>query len=401
MKLYINKLFRAYTTPFRGLSSTLWRGITLTLVESITSGIIFFLTLYFVNNLHFSMTQSASLISIYATGTIIGSVTIGILTDRINPKNLSLFCLLLQSIVFILLVKFINMYVIAVALFSLGFSTYGFTTSLNTWMLNRCLEDTELELKFINLSRVAVNLGFGIAGILLTFIEITYFKYIFESFALTLILCVIAIVIDTQFIPKNEPKKSSQATFTSINKSLYISLLFSILMIGFIISQLGSTYPVYISDIYPLGTKGVGFLFILDTFIVAICQAHLIHYLQNFNKIKLIGIGGFFMGFSLILLNLPPIFLFAIFSCIVWTIGEMIFIPTSQFVFYNCIRNNKPGQHLGIYQATTAFSRVIGPLAGGILYQQAGGHTLWNICGLIGLLCLFICFKFRNVVLKM
>jgi hypothetical protein len=46
---------------YRGLSSLIWQGITVSLLESSMIAICYFLTLYFVNELHFNIAYDVSL----------------------------------------------------------------------------------------------------------------------------------------------------------------------------------------------------------------------------------------------------------------------------------------------------------------------------------------------------
>jgi MFS family permease len=192
-------------------------------------------------------------------------------------------------------------------------------------------------------------------------------------------------------------KKSSLSIQKNDNKKTFLLMLNCLFLIGIIISQLSITYPVYIQESFPqMGTRAVSILFILDTLLIVIFQAPLANSLKAFNKIFLVGVGAFLMGLGLFILNFSMLFYGAIISCLIWTTGEMIFIGMAQFSCYEAGAEKKKGHAMGLFQATSAAGRIIGPIIGGYIYYSVGGHVLWSLSMVIGIYCLLICLYFRK-----
>jgi MFS family permease len=86
----------------------------------------------------------------------------------------------------------------------------------------------------------------------------------------------------------------------------------------------------------------------------------------------------------------------AIFSCIIYTMGEIIFFSVSQLVCYENGLQNKKGTSLGLYRMVYASSRVLGPTIGGFVYSLFGASVIWTASGVIGVMCLLGCLYFKN-----
>jgi len=165
-------------------------------------------------------------------------------------------------------------------------------------------------------------------------------------------------------------------------------VLCCVFLVGLIVSQISTTYSVYIQQLFPnFGMKAVGILFVLNPFLIVLLQTPLIMQFDNINKILLIGIGALLAGVGMFILIFSNNFITAIFACIVYTIGEMFFFPSAQLVCYNQGSSKRKGQSLGIFKSVYAISVVVGPAFGGIIYNHFGGNDVWYICGLIGLIC--------------
>jgi MFS family permease len=392
-KLKLDSVINAYSD----LPLSLWIGILSTFVESTTCGLIFFIPIYFVKGLNLTIQASSTLISIYAFGSIISGVVTGHLTDKYRPKNIIVFCLFLQTLAFISLAGMSDIFKLKFILFLFGFSTYGFSIAMTMSMLNACRGNKTLEYKFLNISKVAMNLGFGIIGGSIYFININNFKYIFYDAAIILTLTTSTVLFSAS--TTSDPLENSNFPNTShktLNKKTLGFLFFCTIAIGILISQLSCTYPIFIEKNYSLGIKGVGILFILDTILIGLFQAPLNHSIRKLNKLSVVGTGALFMGLSFITLNGKPTFIIAIISCILWTFGEIIFIPAIQFLIYSNANFKYKGKSLGIYQSLMGISKVLGPILGSYIYQNSGSRALWQISGAIGFIVFFACILYKK-----
>lgn len=400
---YTQIAIKNYLSSYAGLPKACWREIILNLFNAISVGVCYFLALYFVDNLHFNMAIVGMMLSSYGIGTVAGGIISGKLCDKMSPRIISIISLIAQGIAFFLLAKIKITGLLTINLFFLGVSAYGFKTANYTSMLNHCRDDEKLRLKSINISHAASNFGLGLSGVIVgVMANYGYVNIFYTASAILLVSALYLALIDYAVI-----KKQKNNTFDSLlnqgnvskkgNKQILILTLTSLFLIGLIIAQLGSTYPVYVKEAFPdLGTKAVSILYLLDTVLIVLFQAPLANLYSNYNKLLVMGLGAFMMGMGMLILSMSSAFILAILSCVVWTTGEMLFIPTAQLICYENGPKEKKGQSMGIFQATFAVSTVVGPTVGGFIYHDVGTNAFWYISAIIGIICFICCFAMKD-----
>jgi len=110
--------------------------IILQLINSSFTSLIYFLPIYFVNELHFNITLAGLLVSSFGLGTLLGGPIGGNLADYISSKKVVMYSLIIQVISFLSLSIFNTSSSLILTLFLLGISTYSFITSNFIWALS-------------------------------------------------------------------------------------------------------------------------------------------------------------------------------------------------------------------------------------------------------------------------
>lgn len=403
MTEYLSYAMKGYIENYLGLPKACWQAIILTFIESLAIGISFFLSLYFVDILHFDIAIAGILISCYGIGTVLGGLLGGKLSDKISPKIVSAISLLLQAAAFLLLAQLTSLEWLMLNLFILGITAYGFTTSNDVWMLNQCKGQSEVRLKTVNISRAAMNLGLGLSGAIIGLVSSSGFQSIFYLSGAILFLSSAYLLTQKDTAPSEPIQTGSSPTDKAIlkaqkaNRKVFMLILTCLFAVGLLISQLSATYPIYVQDAFPLlGIKAVSILFILDTILIVLFQAPLVNTLKNHNKIMVAGLGAFLMGLGMLVLSFSFTFTLGLISCVIWTTGEMLFVPMAQLLCYEKGEEKKKGQSMGVYRAVYACSMVAGPTLGGIIYHYFGGNMLWYISAVMGCLCLAACRYYKK-----
>src|SRR3990167_5035 len=168
MSTSISSFAKEYVAIYSGLKKTCWQGILLSFVESTLAGVYYFLSIYFVDVLHFNISIAGMIISFYGLGTIFGVWFGGRLSDKFSPFVVSAAGLLIQAIALLILIKFKLIQLLMLDLFVLGIATYSFITSNYVWVLNQCENIAKDRLKAINLLSVASNFGIGLSAIIIS-----------------------------------------------------------------------------------------------------------------------------------------------------------------------------------------------------------------------------------------
>lgn len=391
MDLFTNIHYKKYLSIYSGLSSQAWQGILVSFIEATLVGICYFLSLYLVNEIHLTIRNVGMIISCYGLGTILGGLMGGKLSDQIAPRNVSIASLLLQGAAYFLIINVKSTPLLMLNLFIIGIGSYGFITSNHVWTLAHCHHSERL--KAINLLDVASNLGLAVSGMIVGYLTTNKFSMLFLMASILLGITAFYLMFSKHRKSKginNEDNSTNNFSGLSINLTIICFVLFCLFLVGLIISQINSTYPIYLQAKFSeLGTSSFSNLLALNAILVVLFQAPLVNLVRVHNKIILLGVGACILGIGILLLIVSYAYWVAILSCILITIGEILFFSISQLICYEKGPDKKKGLSLGSYRMTYAASRVLGPVAGGFFYQQFGSNLLWGICFGLSLLCLF------------
>lgn len=392
---HVQKLATNYFSHYIGLPKLAWNGIILNFIESVFLGVYYFLPIYFINSLQFSIITAGTMVSCFGFGTIVGGYISGMLSDRYGSETVSITSLALQSIVFILLTGLTSQILLSIDLFIMGFFSYAFITANHLWVLEKCHCENE-RLKALNILSAGSNLGLSISALIIGILAPYGFKLIFMLSSLFLIALAIHFLIllsknSNNHAHLNQVIKSTSNVITNLNTTTYLVLICLFLM-GFIIFQTSTTYSLFLQNMFPeLGIRALSILFSINSLIVVFFQTPIVNLFCNFNKILLMGTGAFLIGLGMVLLNFSNLFFIAIISCITYTVGEMLFFSIAQLICYQNGGHNKKGKAMGLYRMIYATSRVVAPTIGTIIFAQLGAQTLWYLCGLLGIVCLTWC----------
>lgn len=398
MSAYLTAVSNYYLKYYSGFSLLCWKSIILYFIESTLIGIYYFLPLYFIIDLHLSVSIAGSIISLYGIGTIIGGFLGGKCSDRFSPSLVSVFSLVLQTIIFLFLVKLTAPVWLGINLFFMGIASYGFITANTLVVLAQCKDNEKLQLQGISVLNIASNLGFGLSAVIVGIFADSSFKYFLEVVPSCLFLTTIYAYLIHQSFHKllNVPiyKKEIKPKINSLmqmNKTVFL-IWCCLFLVGLIIFQLNTTYSIYIKESFSeLGIKAVSMMFIINCFLVVFFQAPIVNVFVRMDKLYQAGLGAFLIGFGMFMLVSPFHLSWVLLATIIYTIGEILFFPVAQLICYQAGNESNKGKMMGIYRVVYAASRVAAPLGGGYIYQRMGGKILWLICGIIGTFCLSVC----------
>lgn len=174
-----------------------------------------------------------------------------------------------------------------------------------------------------------------------------------------------------------EEEKSSGSRVSSWTRD---SLFVVILMISvgglLIFFQFENTYLVYLKEFYGLIELRIGFLYAFNTVLIIVFEMVLIHRVERYPKLRVIGLGFLLICLGFGLVPFGTTFAFAAFAMVIVTIGEMLAIPLlGAWVGDRSTVQNR-GAYMGAYSAAFGVSIMGAPLIGMHLYA-VNPHWLW------------------------
>lgn len=411
MKKYVIISINSYLSHYAGLPAYCWKRMVVSFISTIASGLGFYISLYFVLELHMNPMLAGILVSCFGVGTIIGGYISGRLSDKYSPSRLSSVSLFMESICFFILPFVTSSKPLIFLMLAMGTAAYGFLTANKLDILNYCADKEAEKLKVINIITTVSNLAIGLSALTISLFAHEGFHRLFYLAGM-LLFCVALYLLwgkesvkITKFSPLIAAQKSVPVHVIPLKNSRQKNTLFWIILTclfvtGLIVSQTRSTYPIYLNDSFPeAGLKSIGGLLALNPLIIVLFQTPLVNRFNQVNKIFMIGFGSLLLGFGMLVLTFSHDFIWAILACVIYTSGEMFFFSMTQLVCYQMGEKHKKGKRLGIYQTIYALSVVTGPTAGGVIYHHLSGNVVWYLSGVIGLSCFLVCNHYKKYYL--
>ena len=149
-----------YKKSFAGLSPKVWILSFAMLINRSGSMVLLFTSLYLTKDLHYTLAQAGSVMSLYGIGSILGSYTGGWLTDRGNFYDIMVTSLFVCALVLLMMVFVTSIYGIAIIIF-----LYAFTADLFRPANSSAIafySESNNRTRSVSLVRMATNLGFTI-----------------------------------------------------------------------------------------------------------------------------------------------------------------------------------------------------------------------------------------------
>lgn len=385
----MKNLLSSYFKHYAGFSQETWILLTTIFINTLGGVITVFLSLYLINDLHFNVMQVGAIITCIGIGGIIGSYISGILCDKRSELNICIISLLINATALFLLIFPTQLIFLILIAFTLGLSNASFAPANRVLLMKYVAPKDQYRIN--SFRYMIINLGFGIGVLACGFLAtISYhLVFFFNAFA-TFLAASVLFFHSFSSRAKNKQGKLKHSKVDEISQNqvfkaniywLYLALLFATL----IFSQLRATYPIYLDMSYHLSPSLFSYLFLINTACIVIFQVPLLAFLKKkLNILMITGSGVFFIGFGMFLLPFGDSYYYAICSCLVWTLGELLFFSTIQVLIFEKASQHAKGKAMGVYQMITAFGNMSGPALGSWLYHFMNSTVLWYCCGLLG-----------------
>jgi MFS family permease len=379
----IRTIAKSYRDAYAGLPRAAWMLAAVDFVNSSGTMVLFFMTLYLTQKLNYSLAIAGRTLGAYGLGSIAGAVLGGWLCDRLGARNVQGMSLLLMGTILILLGFFISLPAIVALMALLGVFSTSLFPATSTAMSQACPRN--LLTRGFSLGRLARNLGVTIGPVLGGFLAVLDYRYLFWADGLTSLA---AAALFFHFFRSNQtrPRVSTSAGQTPWKDFRFLFVILQVFLMGVVFYQIFSTLPVYLHRVYGFRENRIGQLLAVNTLMIVLFEMVLIHRLQKHHYLRVAAFGAVCLGGGFALMPAGRGFLFAALTVAIWTVGEMLTIPSlSAFV---AVRGGEKhqGKYQGMFSMAFAFSAMLGPVAGTKAYERFGPACLWLGAGVIGII---------------
>lgn len=400
--MLIRAIYRIYKSSFSGLPLAIWMLSLVVFVNRSGSMVLFFLSLYFTRELQLPVAMAGKLISIYGIGSLFGSFLGGELSDKFGAVRIQLLSLVTTAIGFILLSAMHTIFHIAVILFFLAIFSESFRPANATAIAENC--PPLLRPRAFALNRLAINLGVSIGPAVGGLMASRDYQYLFWIDGLTCLAAAMLLIFYFRKFPVFSATHNSIKQVQKKNRiredRIFLRILLLVFACGLIFVQLFNTWPIYLREIYGIEEKFIGLMLTLNALLVVIFEMPLVHKIQKYDHLKMIALGSLLLGLGFALLPLSTMTVFAAFTVMIWSVGEMLVFPLLTSYIANRADDAARGKYLGLYNLSFSLAMFIGPAAGAGLYDQVSPTVLWIFCGITGIITFFGFHLIRHIRVK-
>ena len=218
------------------------------------------------------------------------------------------------------------------------------------------------------LFRQAINIGMSVGPALGGFLADVSFFYIFLIDGLTSLAGGIIAVVGL----RKRPKKAELTAKTPLPKlpilpgKIRVSFTFCLALLpsSSHFSSIFPTMPLYMVQDLKLSPAKYGLSFTFNTILVILLEVPLNIYTSHWSFRRSLALGSLLiaLGFGgmVFATNFPTILI----TVVVWTFGEMIFLPNCAAYVAEIAPPNRQGQYMGFYTMAFSISFTVGSLDG-------------------------------------
>lgn len=398
-------MWRLYSQLFTGLPREVWLLCLVTFVQRSGTMVLPFLTLYLTQRQGFSVQEAGVVLSLYGVGAIVGSYIGGWLSDRIGAILTQIVSLLLATIAVVGLGTMHSPAAI-VAVVMLWSVVFESTRPANGTALAE-LSPPHLQVRAFGVRRLSMNLGMSIGPALGGFLVTLSYRWLFVVEATVGVLAagllwrfLLPTSRHTAVSPQSDPSTVDvdRPHQSPRQDRVFLAILVLTSLIVIVLFQLFGAYALTLAEVHHFPSYAIGLVFTLNTLVIVVCQMPILHVVERFDILRVIGVGAFLLctGFALLPLGTTPWSLAV--TVLVWTSGEMLTTPLLEsFVARRSPVENR-GQYMGMFSSAFSVAFVLAPVGGTWVYGHYGYLTLWSLCGLLGVILLFAFFVLSAAV---
>lgn len=372
---------------YRGLPRTVWVLALVVMVNRAGSMVLPFMSLYLTKMLGASPEIVGRTLTVYGVGAVLGVAGGGWLVDRLPARSVMAASLSANAVCFLLLRHITNLDVLMLAMLFTGIVGEAFRPA-NGAALVAALPNARRDQGFA-LHALTVNLGISIGATLGGWLASGTYTAMFYVDAASCFIAALVVLVFLDGAVIERPKVDE----TPLAPAIYVR--FGVFMVAYAVTamlfvQFFVTTLLFHDTYNHFSTRQIGSLLAINTLLVCVTQMPVTNRLTGYTRLKVIAFGSLFFGAGFVILPFSHSYAIAVASVVVWTVGEVVVMPTVNAYTAEVAPPGQVGRFIGVNSAAFTVGRMSGPILGTVVYQRAGPTTLWITCAaLCGLLALY------------
>jgi MFS family permease len=382
------RLRGAVTESVGGLPAAFWWLWLSTLVNKLGSFVTTFMALYLTVVRGYSASYAGLVVSLFGVGSAVASLVGGVLADRIGRRPTVLGAQLLTAGCTVALAYADGRWLIAGVALATGLCSNAARPATSAIIAD--VVPAADRVRAFSLNYWAINIGFGVSAAVAGLIATNGFRPLFLADAATTALC--AFVVFAK-VPESRPAApapdlADAAPKTSLGTVFrdrrFIALVATTFLFAVIIQQGSSTLAVVMGR-EGMSTTDYGLVIGLNGLLIVLLQIPVTRLIRGWDRARVLMAAALLVGWGCAIAAFAgtSALLYAL-SVAVWTVGELVQVPTNMSLVAELSPTHARGRYQGVSSLAWSAAAFVGPAAGGVLLDRAGADTVWIGCGLLG-----------------
>lgn len=370
---------------FRGLPRAFWVLFAGTLVNRTGGFVLVFLAIYLTEEHGLTAPQVGAVLSIYGLAAITGGPIGGMLADRIGRRPTLVASLVAGGASMFALGLAPNVTAVVMAAAAAGLLYEMYRPVVGAAIAD--LVDPEHRARAFGLIYWAINLGASIAPAVGGWLAARSYKLLFAADAATTIAFGIIVWLA---LPETKPPAAAAHRDGGMGAVLrdraFLAVCSLTLLFSVIFFQAFGGLQI---DLHAHGfsTTTIGWLFAINGALIIVVQPLTTKFFSQQPRALLLAAGSVLVGVGYALnAGAGASMAMRALSLIVWTIGEIVFVPASWTLAADMAPAAMRGRYQGVFSVAYTSGFAIAPAVGGSVIGLAGAWWLWIGCGVAGVL---------------
>lgn len=350
-----------------------------------------FMALYLREVLGFSIDTIGWLLACSGAGLLLGSYAIGVLSDHMPTGKLAVRLMFASGVLLLSLTLLESPWLLALLLFLSGVCDGGARPLNQRLIMENCSLPERPRAQALN--RVAVNLAVAIAGVLGGVLAHWDYRWVFVvsasmSFGAAGWLRWALRRWSAVPLAGSASAGPEQGLASPYSDWPFMVFLLVGVMLGLAYETVNSMLGNYLLDFYQLGAGALGWQFTINGLLVVALQIPLTRATEHWGERGQLALGAVLLaiGLGMLPFGVQWGFAYVCLSTAIWTIGEILFMPTMSVLVMLRAEGRKSGHYFGLYGVCWSVSMLISPVFSSQIYSHFGGHSVWFACAVLAIL---------------
>ncbi|MCC8423651.1 MFS transporter [Mucilaginibacter sp. UR6-11] len=373
-----------YKNAYTGLSKNSWYLGAVMLINRAGTMVVPFLSIYCIQQLHFSVLQAGAIMTLYGAGALSGSFAGGKLVDKIGFYDLQIAALTGGGLLFMLIGFLHSFIILATGTLVLSFCNESVRPANSTAIAHYSTASNTT--RSYSLNRLAINLGWAVGGGLGGFLAAINYHLLFWVDGCTNVLAAVLLLV---LMPRSAVTKTIKKTAGAVVKTsaykdkvylwfIGLGTLYATCFYQFMIMQ-----PVFFKIDWHFSERIIGLLMALNGILITVIEMVMVHKLEG-RRDKMIyiysGIALCSVGFALLNI-LPATVISALIVVVFITFSEMLAMPFMNTFWVSRTTAHNRGEYAALYSMSWSAAQIIAPFLGSTIIYYGGFTALWWLLG--------------------